>query len=343
MSAVCASQVRSGGTIGGLLACGALLISLAGGETGAAIYGPGVSWQRSETFGGGRQNDSTVGNPNPDQRGVGVFYYYAVETSMDDYDTARARREDATPWYQLARNMMRWRPGDNAWRLDGAIATRDSLRHAIRTQDNSFRHVPLYVWRNPAGDGVHVQVTGTYTLKWESQWEIDLVLAYHDVSSDAWEPLNPTGRYARPDNEDRLTLNADPFTLDMDADDELVLSVRSTGLGDYRWQYATVEDDVTISLVPSRTLPPMPAATEPDQTQPREDPVHTAVQAARTQALATPPTPASRIDPGTRTAIIIAAAVAINGSLLVLLAIYFRRKRPAPSTSPPGRGEDSLG
>lgn len=293
-----------------------------------AAYGLGVSWNRNKAFVPGPASGSTRGNPNRDARGSDVYFYDAVRTDDDDYDDTNSLRDaDGKPWYRMQRQPMQWNKSRNRWQQGEASISATGMMHPTRAAAQRFRDVPMFVWKNPAGDGVRVRVQGTYTLHWQVAWDIDLVLALYDVSDNKWVELSPTGRYARPRGDDELTLKPDPIERAMDAGDELVLSVRSSRIGDkYKSYYATLDDDVTITLVPPRAnaaanaspAPPSPSARTARR-------IGVTAPSVALPAAAHASAPRSRMSPITRTIILLFVAAAINGPLAVLLLRTLRK------------------
>ncbi len=292
----------------------------------AAAYPEGYTWQRNSAYRAGRTHDSTRGNPNIDGEGAGVYHYYAVTAPSDAGRDPSLGAPPAERWYRLARRTLPWDNNQDRWAHRLATVGRREMIHSALAQGNEHQFVPMYVWKNPAGDGVYVRIDGAYTIRWTHDYDIEIVVAYHDVSEDRWVELSPTARYARPDGSSALDLRADPVLQRFDAGDELVVSVRARESVEAAAALAILEDQITLTRVPQPRALPTKTLIKPRASDANDSTASNATTPATTGTSSNAP---AQWSSGTITIVLVTVAVIINGALVVLLWRWWRNRTGA--------------
>ena len=161
------------------LACGALPIH-------ASLYSGGFVWQRAANWvlSGSIPSLSSLN----DSQGNAVWSYTCVTggSLINDAGTNK--------WWQLSRTNLT--PG--LWGGAAVFLNGTKLPYFIKayTQmaSNDVTIAPLAVWRNPAGDGVFIGISGS--VSWigpgtgTNTIPVDYVLAQHRVADDSWQTLD---------------------------------------------------------------------------------------------------------------------------------------------------------
>ena len=142
-----------------------LLIGLAGAaRTAEAGYTEGFIWDRSVDYDAGTVAFSTVGNPNTDAEGNGVW-------QMESTNAAGDGLGGASPWYEGATQLQVW---DNSWYGGGGLWARgDNVNPGIKNTamthnigGTTYANVPLIRWLNPVVQGYWIDITGSLTEGW---------------------------------------------------------------------------------------------------------------------------------------------------------------------------------
>lgn len=228
-----------------------------GAMTGSAFgdYEYGFVWQRQADWVPGQNDGGTTNNPGPDGLGAPVWKYeYTSGGSLSSED----------PWYVNAGTKLVW---DSVWHDsdDGVWArgNNDSppiyasavLHHNLGKFDAA---VPVVRWNNPAGDGALVNLSGTFTMEWDSgndkafDNDVDFVIALADASAGTVLPLfaetfsKPTEGISATES---IAFGVDLENIALDDGDSLLITHRADTV--QHWGWISVFDDYDITFVPT--------------------------------------------------------------------------------------------
>jgi hypothetical protein len=159
----------------------------------AADYIKGFTWDRSADYDPGTVPGSSLGNPNTDAEGNGVW-------QMESTDLAGDGLGGINPWYQGPTQVQVW---DDSWYGGGPAWTRgDNVNPPMSAGDmthnvggGTYGNIPLVRWLNPVEHGLFLDIEGTLTERWRggggvsSNVDFDVVIAHYDLSTDTYNVL----------------------------------------------------------------------------------------------------------------------------------------------------------
>lgn len=237
---------------------GAVMAPLALVVTCAAQAGP-VVWQRTTDWVPGVVQGGTLNNPGPAQgSSAGVWKYEWTQGGP---------LGSANPWYAQPRTTSKWdelwwQTGMGAWTADDDSSPpimQDRIIHNLHT--TTYDGVPVVSWINPMGDGVLVDVGGSLRLRWSGGGglgfpvDVDVVVAVEDASAGIVTPLF-SGTFSKPTglpsiNDELVIPIGVTGSVALDTDDRIIVSHRAREAFGPIGMWATVFDEVSITLVPS--------------------------------------------------------------------------------------------
>ena len=157
------------------------------GNASASVYPDGFVWQRAgdwKTSGGTPTMASKLAS-----QGNAVWNYACV--SGGDFSGSSG----TNPWWKLARTDLppgQWYGADVF--LFGGTTLPYVARTAIQMFSNDLAISPLVVWKNPAGNGALIQLSGS--VSWSggggaaNTSSVDYILALHRLADNSWQTLD---------------------------------------------------------------------------------------------------------------------------------------------------------
>ena len=233
---------------------------LVGSPAAKAEYVAGFVWKRSADYDEGTTQNSTIGNPNTDSEGAGVWQYETTDTAGDGLG-------GANPWYEGNTALMVW---DGSWygRTFGVWAQgedtcapilADRFHHTLRSElygDLFHSHVPIVRWLNPVSVPLELKITGTLSLCWggpqPADVDMDLLIGFLGASEDTITPLYAKTFEPPDDGSNNLSDAVDIPSLWIDPGDQVIISGRAHSPAPYAFN--KVYDDLTFqinSIVPA--------------------------------------------------------------------------------------------
>lgn len=217
-----------------------------------------VVWQRTNDWTPGVVQGSTTNNPGP-AHGVPAVWKYEW--------TQGGPLGSSNPWYAQPRTTSKWdqlwwQTGTGAWTSDddsGPPIMQDRIIHNLHT--STYDSVPVVSWINPMGDGTQVNVSGSLRLRWSGGQglgfpvDVDVVVGVQDAFSGIVTPLL-SGTFSKPSgvpsvNEELLISVDGKGSVTLDAGDMIIVTHRAREAFGPIGMWATVFDDVSITLVPA--------------------------------------------------------------------------------------------
>lgn len=224
----------------------------------AQQYAPGYEWNRTANWVAGTTPGSTIGNPQPDGEGAGVWQYEWVEGGGIG---------SANEWFAQPSHLMVW--DDNWWNIGsgGAWVNSDELNPPIfnnrmthNLHDTSSSAIPMVRWINPVGNGTVVDIAGVLNVTWSGHEffgvpvATDVVIAHNDFSTGITSLLY-SDTLLKPSPFPSIGDSVDvPISIRgvvMDEGDSILISLRGQRdfAGDGRW--VILEDAISITLIPA--------------------------------------------------------------------------------------------
>ncbi len=224
----------------------------------AQQYTPGFEWDRSANWTPGLTAGSSAGNPQPDGEGTGTWQ--AEWTQGGPLGSSNE-------WFAQPGQLMVWDPDWYGINAGGAWVKGDNvnppifnnrLTHNIYT--TAYESIPMMRWVNPVGDSTVVDIAGTLGVTWSGNdffgvpVEVDVVIAVNDFSAGVTTALLSDTLIKStpfPSVGDSTIVEVDLGQVVLDQGDSIIISLRARDSfdGDGRW--IVMEDNVTITLVPT--------------------------------------------------------------------------------------------
>ncbi|HUT60939.1 MAG TPA: hypothetical protein VNA25_24085 [Phycisphaerae bacterium] len=235
--------------------CGRPVLAVAGLLD--AEYGAGFVWDRSADYDPGTVHGSSLGNPNTDAAGNGVWQMEYTDSAGDDLG-------GADPWYQGATSLARWdsdyfHNGRGTWARDNDLGGEFSQGHIVHLIDawtvpHDYEYVPILRWLNPVPDPFEMTIEGTLGILWRGNRNlaadvaVDVVVAHLDAS-DGTTSLLYAETFDKPTHDgsqEELYVPFDPVSLWIEPADELLISLRARGTDIEK--YILLADDLTMQM-----------------------------------------------------------------------------------------------
>lgn len=208
------------------------------------------------------------GNPWWDTRNSFVWSYEFVQSNgMDGLEEGP---KAPLPWYRNLPELLVWddsfQGGAGDWVVDDdtpATIGAERLGHFWASGDGeAWRNVPVVRWRNPAGNGMRISITGELVVEWvgepEATPEFADVVLVRAGSNGGFAQLIAE-RIERPPSGG-VTIPVDIPQITMEAGFSLLISVkgRVDAPSDQPVAGVTLRDDLTITLIraPRQYCPP---------------------------------------------------------------------------------------
>jgi len=219
----------------------------------AATYGPGFVWDRSVDYDAGTVHGLTLGNPNTDSQGVGVWRMESTNGGGDPLG-------GANPWYQDDTTIQVW---DNSWYGGGGVWARGDNVNPPMGQDSITMNVsntglrgtaPLVRWINPVHAGVELEITGELTVNWRGgggqsgNVDFDVVIAHVDKQNGTTSVLFGE-TFEKPHDDttwESLSMPVDLLADGIGEGDEIIISAWGLGTSSSTWP--NLADDLSFEL-----------------------------------------------------------------------------------------------
>lgn len=208
----------------------------------AQQYEVGYEWKRQTDFQPGSAEGLTINNPGVDSKGSPVWFYWT---------TSGGGIIAPTPWYTQPRSPMvwdvptfnqaagpkpRWSRAGNGTE-PGVDADTISLSRTLKP--GGWPYQALVAFRNPAGNGVIVDVLGKVIVTWAgtaqtavNDFQVQLAIVRRSAAANLYSPLliaslqRPSFSIAS--NTWRTEFPIAYKSVLMDSDDELIFSINNT-------------------------------------------------------------------------------------------------------------------
>ena len=223
------------------------LVGLGMAAPALASYAPGFVWDRSADWAGGAAEGEAVGNPEADSEGNGTWSYEAVRgggLASDDpwYAQTGALMTADTDWFGSGDVV--WSLGSDTLPVINRVGLYQMACDCYGDAYGVWDDIPLVRWLNPGGTTTHLAVVGRLSVGWYltevASQPVEVVIARVNLTTGDAAVL-----YAetvdRPADGGPVVLPV-ALSVQMDADDSLVVTHRVTSLADRA--YVTMFDDL---------------------------------------------------------------------------------------------------
>lgn len=235
--------------------CIAIFAALAVTATSAQAYMYGFVWDRSVDYDPGTIHGSSLGNPNTDAMGIGVW-------QMESTNSAGDPLGGANPWYEGTTSIQVW---DNSWYGGGPTWARGDNVNPPMGSANVTANVsnaallgnaPLVRWTNPVDRPFPLEISGDLTINWRGgggksgNVDFDVAVVHFDASANTYDLLFGE-TYEKPTDDDSwtsLSMAVHIGQVWVEPGDQIIISPRGLSASGSTWPHLV--DDLTLTMMP---------------------------------------------------------------------------------------------